>query len=153
MLDITPHDDKLQTALDRYNRIEFQMRKHHNDKSLADDNMIMNAEKHRIERMKMNREKREAEERKREHVNTTIEEAILAERNMAIQKKTWKTLDMCFKWELVKDYIETLTFKLTDQDIEKIRNSISDRTLLATYDVKSKKITKLNFNTEEHGEI
>lgn len=111
-------------------------------------NNISNEEVNRWNRMKSRKAKiHELKMLAGIHIEKTIDNEIETSK----KKKTWKTMDMCFKWLLVCDYIENLSENITikDEDIASIRKLVQEKKLDVIYNKSSQCIQSLNYTTLE----
>ncbi len=79
-------------------------------------------------------------------------EKINNEISNSMKKKSWKTMDLCFKWTLVNNYVKNLDplIVITNSDLDSLKSSLQSKTLNVDYDKKSQTIRRLNFMTENN---
>lgn len=78
-----------------------------------------------------------------------VSETIDNEIESSKKKKSWKTMDMCFKWILIESYLELIKIDtvITDEDKNEIKKLIQKKVLNVDYDKNSQSIKSLNFTT------
>lgn len=70
-----------------------------------------------------------------------------------LKKKSWKSLDMCFKWNLINEYISKLKdsdpdLDITEVDIQNIRNNIVRKeTHNVAYNKESQSVESIDYIT------
>lgn len=87
-------------------------------------------------------------------IKKTIEDEISA----TLKRKSWKSLDLCFKWNAINEYISRLKdqdpdFQVTDEDIKTIRGTILNKTSNVKYNKENQQVECLYFKTRNGVEI
>lgn len=78
-------------------------------------------------------------------------QALDDEISNTMKKKSWKCMDMCFRWILVKNYLETVKsqgISVGEKDIDEVKKQLQNKTLNVVYDKSTQTIKTLNFKTE-----
>ncbi len=78
-------------------------------------------------------------------------QALDDEISNTMKKKSWKCMDMCFRWILAKNYMETVKSQgihISENDIDEVKKQLQNKTLNVVYDKPTQTIKTLNFKTE-----
>jgi spermidine/putrescine-binding protein len=71
--------------------------------------------------------------------------------NKMFEKKRWKGLDACFKWQLIEKYLATKSIILDSEDLLAMKNALRKNLLKdVIYDHMERKIVSLNFTIGNH---
>lgn len=115
-------------------------------KAVNQFNSLIHEEKLRLSKLKT----------KRVHIdqlnmvdNGDISEIMNVEMDKCRKSKTWKSMDMCFKWNLVNEYLYRLSEEdnvhLTNDDLVKIKKAVQTKTLDVVYDKPSQTIKSIQY--------
>ena len=90
---------------------------------------------------------------------TGIKKTIEDEINATLKKKNWRSLDLCFKWNLINEYITSLRLNdpdliITEEDMQVIKNQVIQKmSQNVVYNKENHSIECLNFTTDKGVEI
>jgi len=86
--------------------------------------------------------------------DTEVDDCVFEKESAhAMKNKSWKMMDMCFKWKHILDYVSSLDRIDPEMTLVKIKELFMGNKLLTiVYDTKSKCISKLNIKMDD-GEV
>jgi hypothetical protein len=105
----------------------------------------------KYEERKKEQQAQEKKKRPGSHIqwldDTAKEEMIITEMSkMMDKKKSWKALDVCFKWKIIQDYIQETQKTFSKDNIKHLQSALRQGHLLnVDYSHSERKIHSLNF--------
>lgn len=131
-------------------KVEEKKPSYFEKKTMNQYNSLLHNEKTRLSRMRT----------KKVHIdqlqmvdNKSISEIMSQEMENNCKKKSWKTMDMCFKWNVVNEYLDRQSsdgINIDEEDISNIKKAIQNKTLNVVYDKPTQKILSLKFVTKDN---
>jgi len=87
--------------------------------------------------------------------NETMYDTIQHEISQTLASKGWRSLDLCFKWKYIQDYIRKQSQTLTPQDLANLATKVHDKNFLQSieYDKTSQSIKRLHYKCQDGEEI
>ena len=87
--------------------------------------------------------------------NETMYDTIQHEISQTLASKGWRSLDLCFKWKYIQDYVRKQSHALSSQDHANLASKVHDRNFLQNieYDKALQCIKRLHYKCQDGEEI